>query len=207
MTLTKCWSKIIKHWLKVAYNRLQHWKAGSGLAHEVTLYWVKLSFNLPPPLTQTKGAASWEWPPWRSCFCCREECYISRSPTQNSPCWEVQISETGMLVHCVITSHTLIALCRLYLTMCFSFSIRVHCIVALYNTCITCNQVKELEQELEELKTTTESVKSQLEAETLSKVDLQNNIQSLREELAFKKKMYEEVGGNSKLSVSSLTWG
>ena len=62
-----------------------------------------------------------------------------------------------------------------------------------------CNQVKELEQELEELKATMESVKSQLEAETLSKVDLQNNIQSLREELAFKKKMYEEVGGNSTL--------
>ena len=61
---------------------------------------------------------------------------------------------------------------------------------------------------MEELKATVEGVKSQLETETLSKVDLQNNIQSLREELAFKKKMYEEVGGNSRLfyarsSVSS----
>ena len=54
-------------------------------------------------------------------------------------------------------------------------------------------QVKELEQELEELKATLEGVKAQLESETLGKVDLQNNIQSLREELAFKKKMYEEV--------------
>lgn len=54
--------------------------------------------------------------------------------------------------------------------------------------------MKELEQELEELKATLEGVKGQLEAETLSKVDLQNNIQSLREDLAFKKKMYEEVG-------------
>lgn len=54
-------------------------------------------------------------------------------------------------------------------------------------------QVKELEQELEEIKATLEGVKAQLESETLTKVDLQNNIQSLREELAFKKKMYEEV--------------
>ena len=99
----------------------------------------------------------------------------------------------------VITSHTLIALCRHYLTMCFSFSICVYCTVTLYNTCITCNQVKELEQELEELKASMESLKSQLETETLSKVDLQNNIQSLREELAFKKKMYEEVCDSSRL--------
>lgn len=55
-------------------------------------------------------------------------------------------------------------------------------------------QVKDLEQELEELKANLEGVKNQLESETLSKVDLQNNIQSLREELAFKKKMYDEVG-------------
>lgn len=54
--------------------------------------------------------------------------------------------------------------------------------------------MKELEQEVDELKATLEGVKGQLEAETLSKVDLQNNIQSLREDLAFKKKMYEEVG-------------
>lgn len=53
-------------------------------------------------------------------------------------------------------------------------------------------RVKDLEQELEELKANLEGVKGQLEAETLSKVDLQNNIQSLREDLAFKKKMYEE---------------
>ena len=56
------------------------------------------------------------------------------------------------------------------------------------------SQVKELEQELEEVKATLDGVKAQLEAETLSKVDLQNNIQSLREDMAFKKKMYEEVG-------------
>ena len=54
--------------------------------------------------------------------------------------------------------------------------------------------MKELEQEVEELKANLEGVKAQLESETLGKVDLQNNIQSLREDLAFKKKMYEEVG-------------
>lgn len=54
-------------------------------------------------------------------------------------------------------------------------------------------QVKEFEAELEELRSTLESMKESLEAETLSKVDLQNSIQSLREELAFRKKVYEEV--------------
>ena len=56
--------------------------------------------------------------------------------------------------------------------------------------------MKELEQDLEETKSALDNVKSQLEAETLSKVDLQNNIQSLKEDLAFKKKMYEEVSQN-----------
>ena len=37
------------------------------------------------------------------------------------------------------------------------------------------------------------SLRESMEAETLSKVDLQNNIQSLKEELAFRKKVYEEV--------------
>lgn len=59
--------------------------------------------------------------------------------------------------------------------------------------CLTHKQIKDLEQELEGIKATLEGVKAQLESETLSKVDLQNNIQSLREDLAFKKKMYEEV--------------
>ena len=54
-------------------------------------------------------------------------------------------------------------------------------------------QVKEFEAELEELRSTLETMKESLEAETLSKVDLQNSIQSLREELAFRKKVYEEV--------------
>ncbi len=39
-----------------------------------------------------------------------------------------------------------------------------------------------------------ESLQGTLEVETLSKVDLQNKCQSLREELLFNKKLYEEVG-------------
>lgn len=46
---------------------------------------------------------------------------------------------------------------------------------------------------MEELRSTLEAMKESLEAETLSKVDLQNSIQSLKEELAFRKKVYEEV--------------
>ena len=53
--------------------------------------------------------------------------------------------------------------------------------------------MKEFEAELEELRSTLEAMKESLEAETLSKVDLQNSIQSLKEELAFRKKVYEEV--------------
>ena len=64
----------------------------------------------------------------------------------------------------------------------------------MYTHTHTHTQLKELEQELEEVKANLEAIKGQLEAETLSKVDLQNNIQSLREDIAFKKKMYEEVG-------------
>ena len=37
------------------------------------------------------------------------------------------------------------------------------------------------------------SLRESMEAETLGKVDLQNHIQSLKEELAFRKKVYEEV--------------
>ena len=50
--------------------------------------------------------------------------------------------------------------------------------------------MKELEAELRE---SCDTLKSNLETETLSKVDLQNHIQSLKEELAFRKKIYEEV--------------
>lgn len=54
---------------------------------------------------------------------------------------------------------------------------------------------QDLEQEVAELQVQIASLRESMEAETLSKVDLQNNIQSLREELAFRKKVYEEVCG------------
>lgn len=40
-----------------------------------------------------------------------------------------------------------------------------------------------------------DALKATLEAETLGKVDLQNHIQSLKEEMAFKRKVHDEVGG------------
>ena len=46
---------------------------------------------------------------------------------------------------------------------------------------------------MEDLRAQLEGVKETLEVETLGKVDLQNNMQSLKEELAFRKKVYEEV--------------
>ena len=53
--------------------------------------------------------------------------------------------------------------------------------------------MKELEDEMEELRVQMHELRESLEKETLSKVDLQNQNQSLKEELAFKKKVYEEV--------------
>lgn len=46
---------------------------------------------------------------------------------------------------------------------------------------------------MDDLRTQLKKIQDTLERETLSKVDLQNQIQSLREDLAFKKKVYEEV--------------
>lgn len=54
--------------------------------------------------------------------------------------------------------------------------------------------MKELQAELADLRDSYESTQASLEAETLSKVDLQNKCQSLKEELVFNKKLYEEVG-------------
>ena len=55
-------------------------------------------------------------------------------------------------------------------------------------------QVRELEEELERMTAQLKSLQDSLEQETLSKVDLQNRIQSLKEELAFNKRVHEEVG-------------
>lgn len=48
------------------------------------------------------------------------------------------------------------------------------------------------------------SLRESMEAETLSKVDLQNNIQSLKEELAFRKKVYDEVSEEEKREREGL---
>lgn len=55
-------------------------------------------------------------------------------------------------------------------------------------------QVQELEDELEDMRSQIKKLQDTLEQETLTKVDFQNQIQSLKEDTAFRKKMYEEVG-------------
>ena len=50
-------------------------------------------------------------------------------------------------------------------------------------------------------------MKESLEAETLSKVDLQNSIQSLKEELAFRKKVYEEELASLRQKLSATVSG
>ncbi|XP_064390888.1 lamin-B2-like [Halichondria panicea] len=68
-------------------------------------------------------------------------------------------------------------------------------------------EVKNLQAELAEMREGYESLQGTLEVETLSKVDLQNKCQSLREELLFNKKLYEEElsGLRNKLSWSVST--
>ena len=46
---------------------------------------------------------------------------------------------------------------------------------------------------MEDLSAQVKSLRGSLEQETLNKVDLQNNIQSLKEEMAFMKRIHEEV--------------
>lgn len=53
--------------------------------------------------------------------------------------------------------------------------------------------VKDLQKECQELKDALESAKYALEQETLSRVDLENKLQSKDEELNFKKEMYSKV--------------
>ena len=48
-------------------------------------------------------------------------------------------------------------------------------------------------RELEDLKKALDQAKSALETETLARVDLENSNQSLREELAFKQQLHEQV--------------
>ena len=53
--------------------------------------------------------------------------------------------------------------------------------------------VQELRKECQELKDALESAKYALEQETLTRVDLDNKLQSKDEELNFKKEMYHKV--------------
>ena len=53
--------------------------------------------------------------------------------------------------------------------------------------------ILELRKECQELKDALESAKYALEQETLSRVDLENKLQSKEEELNFKKEMYNKV--------------
>ena len=65
--------------------------------------------------------------------------------------------------------------------------------LSIHHTCILIMQLQEVEEEVEELRIQLKKQMKNLEAEVLSKVDLQNQIQSLREDMAFKKKLYDEV--------------
>ena len=65
-------------------------------------------------------------------------------------------------------------------------------------------QVQDLEEELDELRSRLKEIQEALERETLAKVDLQNQIQSLREDMAFKRKVYDEVFVVMRLQISFL---
>jgi lamin B len=54
------------------------------------------------------------------------------------------------------------------------------------------DEVKELEKEIDKLKKQLEALRKNLEEETLARVDLENNIQSLKEELTFRDQVYQQ---------------
>ena len=53
--------------------------------------------------------------------------------------------------------------------------------------------LQDVEEELAKLSSELNDKKRQLERELLEKVDLQNNLQSLKEELSFRESVYEKV--------------
>jgi chromosome segregation ATPase len=53
--------------------------------------------------------------------------------------------------------------------------------------------MRELQSECQELKEALEAAKYALEQETLTRVDLENKLQSLKEELSFKRSVYDKV--------------
>ena len=50
-----------------------------------------------------------------------------------------------------------------------------------------------------------DELRAALESETLQKVDCQNNLQSLREEIEFQKKVHEEVRKKDRRNMVALT--
>ena len=54
------------------------------------------------------------------------------------------------------------------------------------------DELKELEKECEKLRKQVEELRKHLEDETLARIDLENNVQSLREELSFKEQVYNQ---------------
>ncbi|KAJ9584207.1 hypothetical protein L9F63_021442 [Diploptera punctata] len=54
------------------------------------------------------------------------------------------------------------------------------------------DEMKELEKECEKLRKQVEELRKHLEDETLARIDLENNVQSLREELSFKEQVYNQ---------------
>ena len=51
-----------------------------------------------------------------------------------------------------------------------------------------------MEGERDDLRGNVEDLRAALESETLQKVDYQNHVQSLKEEMEFKAKIHDEVG-------------
>lgn len=51
---------------------------------------------------------------------------------------------------------------------------------------------RELEKEVARLQTLVEDARKHLEAETLHRIDLENNIQSLKEDICFKDQIYQQ---------------
>ncbi|KAJ4447794.1 hypothetical protein ANN_09802, partial [Periplaneta americana] len=54
------------------------------------------------------------------------------------------------------------------------------------------DEMKDLEKECEKLRKQVEELRKHLEDETLARIDLENNVQSLREELSFKEQVYNQ---------------
>ncbi|XP_046398629.1 lamin Dm0-like [Ischnura elegans] len=54
------------------------------------------------------------------------------------------------------------------------------------------DQIKELEKEVEKLRKQLNDTRKQLEEETLARVDLENNVQTLKEELNFKEQIHQQ---------------